>query len=149
MNKEAKRPFKKRLDQRRRDLQKVEDSLSHQEHLLGLGQSQDSLVESPCRTGPDVIVEKETVEDMAEGNAPSVSAMQELAATPPGEEAAQAMDTDPPPTSPVSPMRMTFCLVPLWQVWRQRWPPLRSPSHQKDKKAIMRKPPSRRLLAPT
>ena len=61
------------------------------------------MTESPSRTGPDVIVEKEMVEDMTEGDAPSVSTMQESAATPPGQEAAQAMDTDPPPNSPVSP----------------------------------------------
>ena len=40
---------------------------------------------------------------MMEGGAPSVSATQESAAAPPGEEMAQAMETDPPPISPVSP----------------------------------------------
>ena len=48
-------------------------------------------------------MEDETTKVMAEDGTPSVSAMQESAAVPPGEEPAQTMDTDPPPTSPVSP----------------------------------------------
>ena len=42
-------------------------------------------------------------EVMTEGGALLASATQESAAAPPGEEVAQAMETDPPPTSPVSP----------------------------------------------
>ena len=36
-DKEKKKPFKRRLDQRQKDLQKVEDALSHQECFLGSG----------------------------------------------------------------------------------------------------------------
>ena len=40
LNKEAKKPLKKRLDLRRRELQAVEDCLSQQELLLGLGEAE-------------------------------------------------------------------------------------------------------------
>ena len=59
------------------------------------------MIESP--PGPNVIVEDEMTKVMTEGGTSSVSTTQEFAATPPGEEAAQAMETDLPPTSPVSP----------------------------------------------
>ena len=96
------RPFKKRLDQRRKDLRKVEDCLSHKECLLGLGGS-PSFIKPPIGTGDDIIVEDEMIETVTDDGAPSGSATQESAATSPGEESAQAMDMELPPTSPVSP----------------------------------------------
>ena len=80
----------------------MEKTLSHQEHLLGLGGSPSS-IESPPGTGDNVVVEDEMIKVRTDDGAPSVSAMQESAAAPPSEESAQAMDTDLPPTSPVSP----------------------------------------------
>ena len=38
-DKEAKKTLKRKLDQRRRDLQRVETSMSHQQHLLGQAES--------------------------------------------------------------------------------------------------------------
>ena len=93
-NKEAKKPLKKRLDLRRRELQTVEDFLSQQEHLLGLRGRQDSSLVS-SRTDPDVIVESEMVKNMEAGVAPSWSTTQESMAGPPEGEPDQAMETEP------------------------------------------------------
>ena len=107
-SKEAKKPFKKRLDLRRKDLRRVEDTLFHQESRLGYGGSPSSSGEEHHPgTGADVI-KSETIITEPEDGAPSVSVTQESAAAPPVEGSAPDMEVDPPPLVPSLPGMMIY-----------------------------------------
>ena len=101
-NKEAKKPLKKRLDLKRRELRSLENRISEQELLLGHRRSGDASTVPPNQVDPDVIVESEMVETAEQGDALSDSASQESAVCLPEGEREQPMETNPP-ASPVSP----------------------------------------------
>ena len=102
VDKERKKTFKRRLNQRKKDLQKLEEVLSQQEHLMGV-RGEHSLVgdELHPEQGPDTIVETIMMEAAQDTGTPLSSDVQGAAAVPPEEETEWTMDVDDP-QSPIT-----------------------------------------------
>ena len=102
-DKRTKKTLKRKLDQRRRDLRRVETSMFHQQHLLGQAKSQSKEAQSSDDDRSDDATEADMITAQVADDAPSASTTHKSASAPPGEEQGQVMDVDQPPGSPVSP----------------------------------------------
>ena len=106
-DKDLKKTHKRKLDQKRRDLQRLETSMSHQQHLLGQAGSHSGEAQGRdddhSNSETDGATEEDMVTTQAADDALSASITHGSASASPSQEQAQVMDVDQPPGSPVSP----------------------------------------------
>ena len=100
---EKKKAFKRRLDQRWKDLWKVEEVLSKQERLMGNSGEHSSIGDEPHSgpDGPDAIVGRVIAKVAQDTGVPLSSDAQGAVAAAPGEVMERPMDVDDP-QSPIT-----------------------------------------------
>ena len=89
-DKDLKKTLKRKLDQKRKDLQRLETSMSHQQHLFGQAGSHSREAQGSdddcSNSGTDGVMEADTIATQAAGDAPSASITHGSASAPPGKE---------------------------------------------------------------